>query len=567
MSYTGLWDRSMIDRARELGGPEFDWVLWDLARQNARAYRKREAIMDTFLGFAPEQRRRKTWPQFFEEVNLLIFNLHNFGIRKGDMILTQVPNVIENVYPKVAGSKMGAIVTPLQVELGEAETIGALELIDPDIAIIVPSYHRREIAGWYLEYQKNHPKLRHIFAVTRPDEFIPEGIKPFSDLINPEIKKKYGDEDLERMKPDPFDPCILIPTGGTTDIPKLCMQSTYTFTQIHLATNYMERGGVTSYDTLLCFGPLNGGTGYAAAVGPFLISGAKLILLTEFSEEDACRITEEEKVTMWVGGPAQMVMAATSPYFEKYDVSFLRTVLYSGMPLAKEVAEKLYDMGIKTCGQYGTSISGACCGGNAITDTREELLYTSGKVYSGYDVKLIDNNGNEVPQGEYGEIIIWHPHFEYYKNPEDTRQSFPKAEEEGYGGYEHTGDIGVFDERGNLTIVGRSKDMILRGGQNIFPKEIEDILGDHPKVRQIAIVSMPDPILGERACACVVPMPGEKLALEDLTSYLAEKKVTKFKWPERLELLESIPLSSGGKVKKEELKVYVGNKLKSEGKI
>lgn len=565
--YESLWDRSMINKARELGGAEFDWVFWDLARQNARAYGKKEAIVDTFFGVEPEKRRRKTWQQFFEEVNLFVFNLHNLGIRKGDMILTQLPNVIENVYARVAGSKIGAIDTPVQVELGEAETKGTLELTDPDLTIIVPSYHGREIAKWHLEYKKSHPKLKHIFVVTKPGEPIPEGTKHFAELVNPRIREKYGDEDLERMKPDPFDLFLFIPTGGTTGIPKLCMHSTYTIPQIHTAANYMERAGVTHYDTLLCFGPINGGTGEVAAVEPCLIRGAKLIFLTDFNEEDACKITEEEKVTMWVGGPATMVMAATSPYFEKYNMSSLRVALYSGMPLAKEVAEKLYDLGIKPCGQYGTAISGACCGGNVITDTREELLYTSGKVYSGYDVKLVDANGNEVPRGEYGEIIIWHPHFSYYKEPGLTKESFPKAEEEGYGGYEYTGDIGVFDERGNLTVVGRSKDMILRGGQNIFPKEIEDILGSHPKVRQIAIVPMPDPILGERACAYVVPTPGKKPTLEDLTSYLAEQKVTKFKWPERLELVESLPISSGGKVRKEDLKADIASKLKAEGKI
>ncbi len=396
---------------------------------------------------------------------------------------------------------------------------------------------------------------------------IPEGTRPFSELTDPKIREKYGDEDLERMKPDPFDPFIFIPTGGTTSGPKLCMQSTYSISHVHSAANYHARAGVTHYDTILGFGPINGGTGHVGTVEPCLAEGAKLVFLTEFTEENACRITEEERVTIWAGIPAGMVAAVKSPHFEKYDMSTIRVCMYSGMPLAKEVGEKFWDMGIKPCGHYGTSISGACVGGNVITDTKDELLYTSGKIYSGYDVKLIDANRNEVAQGEFGEIIIWHPHFSYYKDPESTRNSFPKAAEDGYGGYEYTGDIGVFDERGNLRIVGRQKDMILRGGMNIFPKEIEDILGKHPKIKQIAIVSMPDSVLGEKACAYVVPTPGEKLSLEDLTSYLKEQKVTKWKWPERLEVIDSMPISSGGKVKKLALHEDIVKKMKREGKI
>jgi len=557
----------MIDRGRELGGAEFDWVLWDLAKRNARAYPMREAIVDTFLGATREKMRRKTWPQFFEDVNLFVLNLHHLGITKGDLILTQLPNVLENVYTRVVTSKLGAIVIPIQVDLGEAEAKGSLELVNPDITIIVPSHHGREIVKWHLEYQKTHPKLRHIFVLAKPGESAPEGTKPFSELINPDIRKKYGAEDLERMKPDPFDPWIFIPTGGTTGVPKLCMQSTYTFSHSHSAANYHARAGVTCYDTLLGFGPINGGTGHVATVEPCLERGARVIYLTEFDEEDACRITEEERVTIWAGGPATMVMAVTSPHFKKYDMSSIRVCLYSGMPLAKEIGEKFWGMGIKPSGHYGTSISGACVGGNMITDAKEELLYTSGKVYTGYDVRLIDVDGNDVAQGEYGEIIIWHPHFSYYKDPASTRESFPKAEKERYGGYEYTGDIGVFDKRGNLKIVGRQKDMILRGGMNIFPKEIEDMLGKHPKVRQIAIVSMPDPVLGEKACAYVVPSPGEKLTLKDLTAYLDELKVTKFKWPERLELIENMPVSSGGKLKKEDLREDITKKLKKEGKL
>jgi non-ribosomal peptide synthetase component E (peptide arylation enzyme) len=131
----------------------------------------------------------------------------------------------------------------------------------------------------------------------------------------------------------------------------------------------------------------------------------------------------------------------------------------------------------------------------------------------------------------------------------------------------HSGDIGIMDDKGNIRIVGRTKDMILRGGQNIFPKEIEDLLMKHPKVKDVAIVGMPDKDLGEKACAYIVPVPGEKVALEEITAFLDEHKITKYKWPERIELIDQLPTSTGGKVHKTALKEDITEKLKKEGKI
>ena len=130
-----------------------------------------------------------------------------------------------------------------------------------------------------------------------------------------------------------------------------------------------------------------------------------------------------------------------------------------------------------------------------------------------------------------------------------------------WAGYQHTGDLGVYDEDGYLRVVGRKKDMILRGSQNIFPKEVEDYLAPHPKVRDIAVVGMPDPVLGERVCAFVVPQAGQTPAVADFQEWLQARDVAKYKWPERVELLENMPLGPGGKIQKMKLRELIQEKL------
>ena len=148
----------------------------------------------------------------------------------------------------------------------------------------------------------------------------------------------------------------------------------------------------------------------------------------------------------------------------------------------------------------------------------------------------------------------------YYRDPEKTRELW------GDGGWYHSGDLGKFDENGNLYVVGRSKDMIIRGGQNIYPLEVENILIAHPKVLQVAVVSMPDPVMGEKGCAYVIPKEGQSLSMDEMVNFLLEKKIAKFKIPERLEIVEKFPMTESGKVIKKDLAAEVSRKLKEEGK-
>jgi acyl-CoA synthetase (AMP-forming)/AMP-acid ligase II len=167
-------------------------------------------------------------------------------------------------------------------------------------------------------------------------------------------------------------------------------------------------------------------------------------------------------------------------------------------------------------------------------------------------IKVVDENGDESAPGEVGEILTYGPSVTigYYRNPEANAKSFTKD------GWFHTGDQGVFDEHGYLKIVGRKKEMIIRGGANIYPREIEEVLFQHPKVLDAAVVGISDARLGERTCACIVPRDGQTLSLEEVVEFLRDKIAT-YKLPEHLELMDSLPRTPTGKVQKGPLRGIV----------
>lgn len=560
-----LFSYDQVRRSKELGGRHFDWVQWDLVKRNAHLYGSREALVDTFLGSAPGQFRRKTWARVFDEINVIILNLLKLGLRKGGLILSHLPNCIESTYLDYATSKIGCMHCGLNTDLGKAETLGLIKKLEPDLVVIVPSWRSRDFLAWYREGQRQLPRMK-IFVLTKPGENVPDDLPPFSDLLNTEVRQQFPEGFVDVLRTDPLDVHELLPTAGTTGIPKISLRTTLDWFHVH-SVCIAERSGQTVYDSRILIGPLSGGAGRLWGVHTPLYTGGKIIYLTEFNEADVFKITEEEKLTIWSWNPALITRLVSGSLFETYDLKTLRLVLYSGAPMGADIISRLSDRGIIPYNVYGTSEAGGCMGPVLPGVSKEHILTAAGVPFEGFDVPVVDAQGNRLPPGEIGEILIWNVHHGYFKSPEDNRSTYGDGEYGGrWEGYQHTGDLGIYDEEGYFRVVGRKKDMILRGGQNIFPKELEDVLSQHPKVRDIAIVAMPDKILGEKACAVVIPKEGEKPALEDLTAFLAGLNIAKFKWPERLEIIEEMPLGPGGKIQKGILRQLIAGRLEADGR-
>lgn len=548
----------MIKRyVEEENGIGWTKSFWDYFRSNAIAFRNREAVVDTFYGIEPEKRRRRTWREAYNEINIMIFNLWELNVGMPHVVISQLPNCIENWYMMSVCSKLKFFYHYAQIELGEAEVKAMLDHLDPIATVIVPDYHGRPIAKWHLEHQATHPNLKYIFVLTRPGEEVPEGTRPFSDLLDHRIRERYDDLDLEQLATDPNEPLYLPPTGGATGTPRV---NCWTMRNYHGITEWGERGTLSRYDNTLLFGTMNGGTGRPTSYMPMFLGG-KIIFLTEFGEEDACRLIEEEKITVWTGIPITMVRTWQSPYFQKYDTHWLRVIINAGAPFPSEIGWQIVNKGILLVNCYGSVDAGQANVLIAPLEDKEEQVFSVGKPIGGWNYYPADAEGNPLPPGEAGEIACWSFHWGFFADPGDYNKCYDEKDRC------RTGDIGIIDEAGNLRIVGRLKDMILRGGQNIFPGELEELLIKHPKVKEIALVGMPDKDLGEKACAYVVPWGEEKITLEEMQTFLEGHGITKYKWPERIEFIDALPLSTGSKVDKPRLKQAITKKLKEEGKI
>lgn len=558
-----LYRFDQVVQSRRLGGRHADWVEWDLLQRNAARHGGRAAFVDTWRGTATATRRQRTWAEAASDVDSIIANLLRQGAQPGSVLVSQLPSVYESVYLDFATSKLSQQHLAMSLDLGRAETVGVLEKIRPRVAVTVPTWHGRDVAAWYQDVQRAQPELT-VYVLLAPDEPVPPGLHDFAELLDGSVWESYQRQDLAYLRTDPLRVHELLPTSGTTGVPKISRRTTLDWFQVH-SVCIAERAGHTVYDTRLLLGPLAGGSGRLWGVHVPLYTAGTSVYLTEFAEETALDLTEELGATIWTWNPALLTRLVTGPAFRDRPLPTLRQVSYSGAPLPGEVSERLRARGIIPFNVYGTSEVGGCMSPILPGVRAEHLADAAGVPFEGFDVPVVDAAGERLGPGHVGEILIWNVHHGYWDSPADDRATFHDEEYGGrWEGYQHTGDLGMYDEYGYLRIMGRKKDMILRGGQNIFPKEVEDWLSQHEAVRDVAVVAMPDPVLGERACAVVVPGAGFLPTVEDFQVFLAARGVAKFKWPERVELLSALPLGSGGKVMKGELREWLLRRIAEE---
>jgi len=557
-----LFRFDQVLESRRLGGRHATWVEWDLLQANAARYGQRTAFVDTWQGTAVEKRRQRTWSEAFFDVNTIIANLLASGAQKYATVVSQLPAVRESTYLDIATSKLSQQHLALSVDLGRSETEGVMRKLAPEVAVIVPAWHGRDILRWYEPIVAEQPHLQ-VYVLRTDAHPLPPGFHDFAELLDESVWNRYRVQDLDYLRTDPLNVHELLPTSGTTGIPKVSRRTTLDWFQVH-SVCIAERAGHTVYDTRIMMGPLAGGSGRLWGVHVPLYTGGTTVYLTEFDEAVALDLTEELGATIWTWNPALISRVVTSAGFPARALPTLRQVSYSGAPLPGEISERLLARGIVPFNVYGTSEVGGCMSPILPGISAEHLASAAGVPFEGFDVPVVDAQGNRLSAGEVGEILIWNVHHGYLGGPEDDRATFHDEEYGGrWEGYQHTGDLGMYDEAGYLRVMGRKKDMILRGGQNIFPKEIEDWLGQHPAVREVAVVAMPDPLLGERACAVVVPAPGFLPTVADFQQFLEEKGVAKFKWPERVEVLRALPMGPGGKVLKGELREWVARQVQN----
>ncbi|MEJ2717752.1 MAG: AMP-binding protein [Deltaproteobacteria bacterium] len=529
-----------------------DETFSDFWLRNAQDRPDREALVDSSM--------RITWAEAARLMDRFALAWIDLGLEKSDRVILQSPNCAYGFLARIASERAGLINITVMPYLRHKELTHIINKIDPK-AIIVPGIYRKfNYLEMVEELKKEHPGLTHTFLLdeTIPGPY-PENTYSLMELARQPWEERIDPAVLGERKFNPTeDVGALTSTSGTTGLPKIV--------EWPLAPRLMtskcrvEIWGLTGDDTAMAVAPFAGGAAGTLTYFAAPLVGAKIVLLEEFTPEGALEMIEKEKVTC-IGVVPTHIVRMLEADLSKFDLSSLRFIRSAGGYLPPQVAMQAEEsLGGRITSDLGTQDVGSVSG-CFVDDPPDVRRRTVGKPLRGNKIRLLNENGKEVPTGEPGILYMRGPHSPagYWRDPETTREVFDDDN------WTTTGDIVALEE-GRIWIMGRQKDVIIRGGQNIYPAEIEGLLNEHPKVSAISIVAMPDREFGERCCAYVVPKPGETFTFEEMVSFLKEKKLAMYKLPERLEVIDAMPtVGDSGKIDKKVLKKAIEDKLAAEG--
>lgn len=536
----GFWDKTIL--------PDY----WD---RNARQRPDREGLVDS-LG------SRLTWEQAARKIDRIAFALiKDLKLKRDDTLMVQLPNCVEQVLVRLACEKAGVLSIP------EMTTFRRTELADiatrtGAIGMVIPKQYRKfdhyEMAK---ELQVELPNLRHIIVAGKD---VPEDCISLTEIMAHPYEQEYDAIELMARRMDAVEEVgFLITTTGTTGLPKL-IEHRIAAREIWTAKAHVRNWELGPDDCVLAIAPLAGAAGGTPTYVTAPVGGAKVALEYQYRGEETLEFMQKEKATVIALVPTQLARLLKLPV-DKYDLSSLRIIKTAGgylpPPLAKEAEERF---GCPILGTYGTQDTGSISG-VPITASKDQRYTTVGRLHPGIEIKVLDDSGNPVEKGAVGTLWFKGPgnSIGYYKDLEKTMtEAFDEA------GFATPGDLVTVTDDGYVKIMGRKKNIIIRGGQNIYPREIEDYLLSHEKVTNAAVVPMPDPEMGERACAFVTLREGARFGFEEMIDYLKRKQIAPFKLPERLEVLETFPLvGESGKIDNKAMVQMITEKLKAEGKI
>ena len=530
----GYWDSSLISDS------------WD---KNALLYPEEEAIV---AGNA-----RISWSQTKKQIDRIALGLLRLGLQKGQKLAVQLYNCVELFTVRLACEKAGIIAVTLLPNFRHAEVAAILKHTEV-VGIVIPREFRR--FGYFKmieELRPSVPSLKYVFVI---GDDIPKGAISVKEMANQELEKSYAPDYLQHIKFSAFETFQIATTTGTTGMPK-CIEFVSCVRQF-TGRVVAKRLKITHDDVVGAFAPVIAGGCYNEVYRAAPLMGAKIVLAQYFTAEEILGLIEQERVTAATTVPTVLIRTMDEPAFEKYDLSSLRFVKYGGASLPYGHALNAWEkFKCPVLPAYGTLDIGTI-GSSFVDSPQDTLLKAAYTPLDGVEVKLVDTNHKEVPRGEIGEVLVKGPNCEpgYYNDPEANAGVCRE-------GWYHTGDLASFDGEEGLIIRGRCKDVIIRGGQNIYPLEIETILLKHPRVLKAAVVGMPDPKMLEKVCAYVVLKPGEEFSFSDMELFMKEQGIALFKIPERLEVIDDMPLAGGLKVDKKQLRQDIEAKLRQESII
>ncbi len=483
-------------------------------------------------------RSHHTYNELNRMVDRIALGLIAHGIEPGDVVAAQLPNSWHFNALYLACVRIGAVINPLMPIFRHRELSFMLSFGEAK-AVFVPRLFRGfDFPAMIDELRPNLPVLKHVFVVGG------DGDNAFDAcFIDREWEaENNASEAFAERKPAPNDVTILMYTSGTTGQPKGVMHTHNTLiSNIH---KYAERVELDSNDTVLMASPLAHLTGFLYGLMMPVVLGCPTVLMDVWDPAEAARVIEAEKCSFTMASTPFLSDLTNTPAVDRHDLGSLRTFLTAGAPiprvLTRRAAERLQVMVIAAWGMTEN-------GGVTMTrpsDPEEKIFGSDGGPIEGMEVRVVGDDNQPLPPDTDGRLQVRGVgNFVGYLKKPELFATDPD-------GWFETGDLARMREDGYIRISGRSKDVIIRGAENIPVVEIEELLYRHGAVEDAAIVAMPDERLGERVCVFVTLKPGQALSFEDMIGYLVEQKMAKQYFPERLEIIDAMPRTPSGKIQK-----------------
>lgn len=525
-------------------------LTWgDLLDRASDLYPHKEGLVD--------DTHRFTYGELRQKVDCLAAGLMRLGVKERDFALLQLPNWHEFVIAYFALQKIGGIVVLLVARHGLAEINYLAGLTNPTVWIVPERYRSIEYLPLINGVRQSNPSLQKIILARAAQD---HGFMRMDRLIEEERLTGENLHALAARRPDPMEVATITPTGGTTGLPKAVPRIHNDF--VGNVEYHSKAWEITSDDVVLTVAPVSHGQGMLCGVGGAFFNFSKFVVSDSTNPEDICRTIEREKVTAFPTVPAIVQRIVNLPDLSTYDLSSLRKIYSGGAPSTPELVKSVYEkLNCKFVNAYG-SAEGSCAM-TRLDDDFEAICTTVGQKDCPYNqFRIIDQYERDVPADTEGELVTKGPTIftGYFKSADENEKIFTRD------GFFKTGDLARIDAKGRIMITGRIKETILRGGETISAVGIERLVSSHPAVADVAVIGMPDKDLGERICAYVQLKAGETLGFEEMIAHLKEMGASVLQLPERVEFVESIPLTKIGKADKKMLREDIVRRLERDRK-
>jgi fatty-acyl-CoA synthase len=525
-----------------------------LLEEKAKLHPEHEAVVYA------DRSLRMSYKEFDRHCRKVARGLMKLGLEKGEHIAIWSTNTPEWLTCQFATGKMGAVLVTVNTNYRTSELEYLLKQSDSTTIILMERYRDSSYIDMLYEIVPelktskagalNSSRLPYLKNVIVLGENRYPGTYSWNDLLEmaDDVTEELLDERMNSLEPDEV--INMQYTSGTTGFPKGVMLTHSNI--VNNAYNIAKCMKLTKEDRLCipvpffhCFGCV---LGTLACVSV----GATMVPVQEFQPKVVLQTVQDEKCTGLHGVPTMFIAELNDPDFDKYDLSSLRTGIMAGSNCPIEVMKAVIEkMGAKEITiAYGQTESSPVITQTRTDDPIEVRVETVGRALPAVEVKIVEPGTNkEVPRGVQGELCTrgYHVMKGYYKNPEATKEAIDED------GWLYTGDLAVMDENGYCKITGRLKDMIIRGGENIYPREIEEFLYTHPKIVDVQVVGVPDPVYGEEVMAWVIIKNGETATVEEIKEF-CKGKISRHKIPKYIKFTDAYPMTASGKIQKYRLR-------------